>query len=227
MSIICIIPARGGSKGIPHKNARLLNGKPLLVYSIQHAQQSQEIERLVVSTDDDEIAAIAAHYGAEVVLRPVELATDDTPTLPVIQHVLQTLDPACVYQRVVILQPTSPLRTAAHVDEAVCLLTPFHDAVMSVCRVEHSPYRMYRVEGERLVPFLANTVQGIPRQHLPPVYRENGAIYVSWRRVIEAGSIIGIITRPLIMDWQSSVDIDNEIDWQIAELIIRRREAGV
>lgn len=224
MSTICIIPARGGSKGIPRKNVRLLNGKPLIVYSIEQAQQIPAISRVVVSTDDDEIASVAFCYGAEVLIRPAELATDDTPTLPVVQHVLQTLDATRLYQKIVILQPTSPLRTVGYVAEALSLLTASIDAVMGVCLAEHSPYRMYRVEHERVVPFVEDAMQGVPRQHLPPIYRENGAIYVSWRHVIEGGSIIGNITRPLIMDWQSSLDIDTEIDWQVAELIIRQQE---
>lgn len=225
--VLAIIPARGGSKGIPRKNIRLLNGKPLVAYSIQHAVQSQAIERVVVSTDDDEIASAAAHYGAEVLIRPAELATDDTPTLSVIQHVLRTLDLVRVYQKIVILQPTSPLRTGSQVAEAISLLTSSVDAVMSVCLAEHSPYKMYCIENERLVPFVEGAAQGIPRQRLPAVYRENGAIYVSWRYVIEHGSIIGNLTRPFIMDWQSSLDIDTEIDWQIAELIVRQREQAV
>jgi CMP-N,N'-diacetyllegionaminic acid synthase len=221
--VLAIIPARGGSKGIPRKNIRLLAQKPLIAYSIEQAKQSEEIGYFVVSTDDPEIAGVAKDYGADVLMRPAELATDEVPTLPVLMHVLSTLDPKKQYQKIVILQPTSPLRTVTHIDSAIRLLKSGDDAVMTVCLVEHPPYKMYHIHGARLVPFIKGASQGLPRQKLPPVYRENGAVYVSWRHILEAGTIIGVKTRPLVMDQHSSVDIDTELDLHIAAELLKQR----
>jgi CMP-N,N'-diacetyllegionaminic acid synthase len=194
------------------------------VHSIEHAMAARSVDEVVVSTDDDEIAEVARGAGARVVLRPAALAADDAPTLPVLTHVLGQLGSAALPSRVVTLQPTSPLRTPRHIDEAVALLAPGYDAVVGVSEVEHSPYKMFRILGETLHPLLPEMGPGTPRQALPPVYRENGAVYVTWTRVLlESGSIWGLRTRPYLMDSTSSVDIDSLLDFQLAELILQSR----
>lgn len=220
---IAIIPARGGSKGVPRKNVRVLAGKPLLVHSIEHAQASSRVDAVVVSTDDPEIAGIASEAGAEVVQRPPSLAADDTPTLPVLVHVLEQLGDDSV-SRVVTLQPTSPLRRAEHLAEAIELLSEDFDSVIGVCLAEHSPYKMFTVSGNVMSPLIAGTTPGTPRQRLPAAYRENGAVYVTWRDVLlDQRSIWGSRARPYLMDAESSIDIDSILDFTIAEALLKTR----
>lgn len=220
---IAIIPARGGSKGVPRKNVRLLAGKPLLVHSIEHAQATSRVDAVVVSTDDPEIAGIASEAGAKVIQRPPSLAADDTPTLPVLVHVLEQLGDDSV-SRVVTLQPTSPLRRAEHLAEAIELLSEDFDSIIGVCVAEHSPYKMFTVSGDALSPLIAGTTPGAPRQQLPAAYRENGAVYVTWRDVLlEQRSIWGSRARPFLMDAESSVDIDSAFDFTIAEALLKTR----
>jgi len=221
---LAIIPARGGSKGVPRKNLRELAGKPLLVHSIEHAQGTSEIDTIVVSTDDPEIAIIAEAAGAEVVRRPSALARDDTPTLPALLDVLQQLGPARRPSRVVTLQPTSPLRRSDDLSAAIELLTDDFDAVVGVCVAEHSPYKMFNIHGDELSPLIPGTSPGTPRQQLPAAYRENGAVYVTWSDVlIDQRSIWGARTRPYLMDAESSVDIDSLFDFTIAEVLLKTR----
>jgi CMP-N-acetylneuraminic acid synthetase len=221
---LAVIPARGGSRGIPRKNLKRLGGLPLVSRAILQGLSARSVDRVVVSTDDEEIAAEAERSGAEVIWRPSELAGDRTPTLPVLTHALESLKTREPPTRVVTLQPTSPLRTARQIDEAVALLTEGCDAVMSVCVAEHSPYKMFRIEGETLEPLLGKGYEGVPRQALPGAYRENGAIYVTWSRVLtERGSLRGDRIRPYVMDAESSLDIDTLLDLELAELVHLRR----
>lgn len=227
---LAIIPARGGSKGLPRKNVLCLGGTPLVVRAIEQARGSRAVNEVVVSTDDAEIAALSEQAGAAVVWRPGELAMDRTPTVAVLIHVLQTRRPESMPDRVVTLQPTSPLRLPRHIDEAIGLLTPEFDAVVSLSPVSHSPYRMYSVVGDTLRPFMeGGPPPGTPRQELPVVYQENGAVYVTWTRILrEQNSIWGRRTRPLLMDMESSVDIDTAVDLMLAEAILttRKRSEG-
>ena len=174
-SVVGIIPARGGSKGIPKKNICLLAGKPLLVYSIEAALNSKALSKVLVTTDSEEIAAIASSYEVEIVRRPKELAGDDVLTLPVLKHALQQIEGELIPDKVVTLQPTSPLRLAKHIDDAVNLLSSDWDAVISISDVEQTPYKMYQLEGEKLHPFVAGSQKEMPRQQLPKVYRDCGS----------------------------------------------------
>lgn len=226
---LAIIPARGGSKGLPNKNILPLGGKPIIVHSIEAARAAQCIQRIVVSTDSPEIAEIARHHGADVpFLRPAELAQDEAPTLPVMQHVLSQLATAEGWQPeiVVLLQPTSPLRQSEDIDRAVTLLRETGaDSVVSVCLSEHHPAWMKRIESGRVLPFLDDAPAYARRQDLPPVYRLNGAIYVTRRRVLQdENRILGCDTRALIMDPDSSVDIDTALDLKLASLILQERQ---
>jgi N-acylneuraminate cytidylyltransferase/CMP-N,N'-diacetyllegionaminic acid synthase len=226
---LAIIPARGGSKGIPGKNILPLLGKPLIAYTIDAARKASLIGRVLVSTDDPEIAAIATQFGAEVpFLRPPELARDETPTLPVLQHLLTQLKLSENYEPeiIVLLQPTSPLRRAGDIDRAVTLLQQTGaDSAVSLCAAEHSPYWMNRLKGDRVLPFLENVPNYARRQDLPPVYRINGAVYATRRRILmEQNRLLGEDTRGMVMDAESSVDIDTLLDLKIAMLILQERQ---
>lgn len=226
--ILAIIPARGGSKGIPRKNIRLLCGKPLIAYTIEAALSSKYIDRVVVSTEDKEIAQIAEGYGAEVVPRPLQLAKDDTPSPLVFQHAIKYLEevenffPAII----VILQPTSPLRTVDDIDEAMDkFLHTDCDSVVSLCEVEYPPHWMYTLEKDRLKPVIEGGEKVTQRQDAPKVYRLNGAVYVTHRNIImEQNRVVGGHMRAYIMPVETSIDIDTEIDLKFAELLMRERK---
>jgi CMP-N,N'-diacetyllegionaminic acid synthase len=225
---LAIIPARGGSKGLPRKNLQRLSGKPLIAHTIEAARVARSLQRIVVSTESPEIAEVGRQYGAEVpFLRPPELAGDETPTLPVLQHVLTQLDATegCTPEIIVVLQPTSPLRRAEDIDKAVDLLERSGaDSVVSLCAAEHHPAWMKRLEGDRVLPFLENAPEYTRRQDMPPVYRLNGAIYITRRRILmEENHILGQDTRGLVMDAESSVDIDTLFDLKLADLIMQER----
>ncbi len=226
--ILAIIPARGGSKGIPRKNVRLLCGKPLIAYAIEVALSSKYIGRVVVSTEDSEIAEIARQYEAEVIERPVELAQDDTPSLPVYQHVISYLEKVANHHCdiIVALQPTSPLRAVADIDGAIeKFLTLRCDSVVSVCEVEHSPHWMYTLEREQLRPIIGGGDKITRRQDAPKTYRLNGAVYVVHRDIImEHNRVVGGDMRAYIMPVERSLDIDTEIDLKLAELLMKGSE---
>jgi N-acylneuraminate cytidylyltransferase/CMP-N,N'-diacetyllegionaminic acid synthase len=228
---LALIPARGGSKGVARKNVRLLAGKPLITYTVEAAVQSAFGLRVVVSTDDASIAEVALAAGAEVpFLRPRELAQDGTPMLPVIQHALERLKQEEDYEPVlvVLLQPTSPLRTAGHIDDGIrLLLETGADSVMSVCEAEHSPYWMWVLDDEgRARRFVESDREYLSRQEAPPVYRPNGALYVTRQRtIVDKHRLLGNDLRALIMDRYDSVDIDDEVDFCLAELLMERRRA--
>lgn len=225
---IGMIPARGGSRGLPRKNIAPLGGKPLIAHTIEAARAASSIDRIIVSTDDPEIAAVARKFGAEVpFLRPPELAGDATPSLCVMQHALTHLRLAegCEPEIVVLLQPTSPLRGPSDIDKAVSMLEETGaDSIVSVCASEHHPAWMKRVEAGRVYPFLEDGPEYTRRQDLPPVYRLNGAIYVTRPRiVIEENRILGPDTRAFVMNAESSVDIDSALDLQLASVILQQR----
>ncbi len=223
-NIIAIIPARGGSKGVPRKNIKLLNGKPLIYYTINEAQKSRYIQGFFVSTEDNEIAEVAKRYGAEVVPRPFELAQDDTPSFPVYQQAIKYLEGTGTIQPdiVVILQPTSPLRTVDDIDGAIeQFLKGGCSSVVSVCEVGHPLAWMYKVDGERLKPLFGSRNIVTRRQDAPKTYRLNGAVYVTTRdSIMGQGGIIGNDTRAYIMK-ERSIDIDSNIDFALVEMMIK------
>lgn len=231
--ILALIPARGGSKGIPRKNLRFLGGLPLVAHSVRHGRESRYVDRVIVSTDDEEIAAVSREHGAEVpFLRPKEIAEDLTPDYPVFEHCLRWLEEHERYRPdiVVHLRPTGSLRTVRQVDESIELLAahPEADSVRSVHEPDKSPYKMWKPgEGPYVVPFLAGT--GIaehynaPRQLLPKVYATNANIGVVWRRTLtEKRSVIGDRVLPYLVT-EPHVDFDTELDFEIAEFFLSRR----
>lgn len=231
--ILAVIPARGGSKGIPRKNIKLFAGYPLISYSIAAALQSQSVTRVIVSTDDEEIAAVARQYGAETpFIRPEELAQDQTTDLPVFEHALKWLkenenySPDLVTQ----LRPTSPIRPRQCVDEAVTLLQQHAeaDSVRGVVPSGQNPYKMWRLNGKNqpMTPLLE--LEGVaepfnsPRQALPPTYWQTGHIdVIRPRAILEQASMSGKNILPYIIDAHYTVDIDTPFDWQRYEWLVR------
>lgn len=229
MEIFGLIPARGGSKGLPHKNITPLAGRPLLAYTAQAALQSRRLTRVILSTDDPLIADVGKQLGLSApFLRPAGISRDGTPMLNVILHALDYLKRADAFEPdvIVLLQPTSPLRTNEHIDRAVdLLLTTNADTVVSVVAVPHqfNPVSVMRMEGERLVPFLEGPLI-LQRQDKPIVLARNGpAVLVTRRAVNEMGQLYGEDTRPLIMSQHESVDIDTEEDLAFAEFLLERK----
>jgi CMP-N-acetylneuraminic acid synthetase len=228
-AVLALVPARGGSKTVPRKNIRLLAGKPLIAWTIETAIACHSISRVIVSTDDDEIAEVARAFGAEVPFRrPADLARDDTPDLPVWHHALTWLaDHERYLPRIVAwLRPTAPLTAVADVEGAIRLLMGTHaDWVRSVSRVKHHPYWMKRLDRDRLLPFIdgADEVTYHRRQLLPPAYKLNGAVDVTWRRtVMTSGLIFQGDVRGYVMD-ANDLDIDDEFDFVVAEALMQRR----
>jgi CMP-N-acetylneuraminic acid synthetase len=225
--ILAIIPARGGSKGVLKKNIKTLAGKPLVAWTIEAALSVSCLDKVILSTDDREILEAGLKYGAEVpFLRPAAIAKDDTTDMPVYEHVLSWLNENENFcpDIIVWLRPTAPLRKGIDIEQAVDLLIQKKpDWVRSVCEVEHHPYWMYKLDETRMKPF----VDGIRienymrRQLLPPVYRLNGAVDVTWRATILGGKKMysGVI-EAYIMPGYRSIDIDTNLDFSMAETII-------
>jgi N-acylneuraminate cytidylyltransferase/CMP-N,N'-diacetyllegionaminic acid synthase len=225
--VLAVIIARGGSKGLPLKNIRLLAGKPLIAYTIDAALQARLLDRTVVSTDDRQIAEIARQYGAEIpFLRPPELAQDETTVYPVLSHAVQWLENCEGYRPdyVMLLQPTSPLRTAGDIDNAIVLaLERNADGVVSLCETKHHPYWTKRVtEDGQVVEFAPLDRAYDRRQELPRAYALNGAIYLCKREILlECQTFYTDRTYAYIMPIEHSLDIDTPWDLHLAELILQ------
>jgi CMP-N,N'-diacetyllegionaminic acid synthase len=228
MKVLALIPARGGSKGVPRKNIRQIGGKPLIAYSIQAAQAVQDrLHRIVVSTEDLEIAAVAREYGADVpFMRPAELASDRAKMVPVIQHAVTALEQQDDVRLdwVLLLQPTAIFRRSVDIQQALELTaTTDADSIISVVQVfsEH-PILMKRIENQRLLPYCIEEQEGTRRQDYdPPAYMRNGAIYLTRRDVIMMqGSVWGQSISPYVMPAEYSINIDSELDLKLAEMMI-------
>lgn len=222
---LVVIPARGGSKRIRGKNLVSLDGKPLLAHTIEAALSVPGIGRVLVSTDDADIADAAIQAGAEAPsLRPAELARDKSPMLGVVQHAITVAEEEGRWvEAVVLLQPTSPFRTGAQIAAAMqCYEASGADTVTSVRIAAEHPYYAWRLEGEALAPFYSLQHQQTVRQALPPAYFETGAIYVLRREVLDEGEFYGDRIVPYEMDEVSSLDIDTPQDLAFAEFLISR-----
>ncbi|HYZ77594.1 MAG TPA: acylneuraminate cytidylyltransferase family protein [Gaiellaceae bacterium] len=218
MEVVALIPARGGSKAIPRKNLAPLGGRPLLAWAVDAARESQAVTRTLVSTDDGEIAETARGLGAEVLDRPPELAADETPMRDVIEHAVRELPRADV---LVLLQPTSPLRRARHVDEAVeLLLTSGADSVVSVVEVPHRyrPGSLMALDGDRLVRLADD--HAATRQEKPLVYARNGPAILALRADRIGPDLYGGDCRAYVMEQRDSVDVDDPFDLELAELLL-------
>ena len=212
MKTLGIIPARGGSKGIPKKNIKILNSKPLIVYTLEAAIKST-IDRVVVSTDCDEIAEVAKQFEVEVILRPSALAKDNTPMLPVLQHIVENINET--FDAIVTLQPTSPLRVAKHINEAIELFKKdeMADSLVSVTQVPHNymPEKLMKIEDK----YLVGNSEAKRRQEINRAYARNGAaIYITKASRLDK-YIFGGNILPYFMNGIDSFDIDDINDWEI------------
>lgn len=230
MKTLIIIPARGGSKGIPRKNIKPLNGKPLIYYTIDCARAICADDDICVSTDDAEIISVVEEYGLKVpFIRPAELASDTAGTYEVLLHALDFYEKqGKQYDVVLLLQNTSPFRTAEHVEEALKLYTPDVDMVVSVKECPANPY--YCVFEENCNGFL-HVCKGdgkiTRRQDAPKVYEYNGAIYIINSESLKQMPLYAFPRRvKYVMDAQSSIDLDTMFDWNMAEMIIKGKENG-
>jgi len=229
-SVLAVVTARGGSKRLPDKNILKLNGKPLIAWSITSGIESGAVDKLVVSTDSEKMAEISQQYGAEVpFMRPHELASDTAKSVDVILHVLNTLEDAGEkYKYILLLQPTSPLRTAEHIEGAFELLVEKKaSAVVSVCELEHP------IEWTNTLPddlsmdkFLAADFSNKRSQDFPTRYRLNGAIYIIETKLLkkQRSFLPTSGCYAFVMDQESSVDIDSLQDFQYAEFLMNNRE---
>lgn len=225
--VLGLVPARGGSKGLPGKNIKPLHGKPLLAYAAEAARESGVVDRVVLTTDDDGIADVGRASGLEVpFLRPAWLAQDDTAMLPVITHAVDTLArEGWVADIIVLLQPTSPLRTGAHIRRSVEMLSETGaDSVVSVLELPRhlSPDYVMRLDDGRLVSFLPEGQRVTRRQDARLAYVRDGTVYTFWRRTLaEKGSLYGDDCRPLVVPAAESLTIDSPDDWAEAERRMR------
>ncbi|EMN47070.1 cytidylyltransferase [Leptospira interrogans str. L1207] len=219
--ILGLIPARGGSKGIPKKNIKLIAGKPLIVWTIEAALKSKHLTSIVVSTDDPEIAEIAEQSGASVpFLRPAELATDYSSGIDPVLHALDNL-PGFDY--VMLLQPTSPLRTSADIDDCIeFTMRKKTNSVVSVCEAQENPFWMFRLDDDSFnMTKLLNGEDVARRQDSPKVFTLNGSIYLSEVNYFrEKKKFITDDTLAYLMSKENSIDIDDMIDWKLAEILL-------
>jgi CMP-N-acetylneuraminic acid synthetase len=227
--VLGLVPARGGSKGVPGKNVRPLAGHTLLEYTARAARESGVIDRIVLSTDSAEIADAGRRAGLEVpFIRPASLAADDTPMVPVIMHALSEIERhAWSPDIIVLLQPTSPLRRPQHVRDAVnALRESTADSVVTVVEVPRhlSPDYVMRIDDGRLQPFLPEGTGITRRQDARPAYSRDGTVYAFRRSTLERfGGIYGDDCRPLLIDATESLSIDSPADWDAAERALAAR----
>jgi len=235
MKAVALIPARAGSKRVPGKNIRLLQGHPLIAYTIVPALQSAVFESVVVSTDSEEVAAIARHYGAEVpFLRPAAMAGDTSPDIEWVEYTLKTLrDRGRSYDAFSLLRPTSPFRTPEMIRRAwdTFLTAAGVDSLRAVEKCTQHPGKMWVVRGNRLLPLLPFGPAEQPwhssqYQSLPPVYVQNASLEIAWSRIVfEGRTIAGETLVPFFTTEIEGFDINNPYDWALAEQLLRGGEA--
>ncbi len=220
---LAVIPARGGSKRLPRKNLLECGGKPLVAWSIEAARKSRYIDTTLLSSDDKEILTVGEQYGIETLERPRSLADDTSSTFDAVAHAIAQCSKE--YEYIVLLQPTSPLRTAAHIDAAIEQLhRSGADAIVSVCEMEHSPLWSNTLPDDgSMENFLDESVRHSRSQDLPTYYRLNGAIYIckTTRLLEEKSFMIRKNIVAYIMDRRSSVDIDEALDFEFATLLLQ------
>lgn len=228
--ILGVITARGGSKAILRKNIKLLVGKPLIVYTIQAAQGSKYLTRCIVSTEDEEIAKISRYYGGDVpFLRPAEFAQDDSKSIDVVKDVLRKLevDYGEMYDYVMILQPTSPLRNSADIDESIKkAVDNIADSVMSMVELpDFSARKLKKIENDKIVPWMEEEgKESNQRQNLIKVYKRNCAIYLSKVDYLKNDDLFGLFSLAHVMPWERSIDINEPIDFAIAEFFLQKKD---
>lgn len=224
--MIAIIPARGGSKGLPGKNIKPLNGKPMIAYTIEAALNSKGISRVIVSTDDEEIAKVAKEYGAEVpFMRPAHLATDEAKSIDVFKFTISELEKKShQIPHFMVLQPTSPLRDSKDIDEAIALFnTKKAENVISFCEEDHPIFwhKYITKEGKFEEIFEGDFIKN--RQEIKKTYRPNGAIYIFSKKTLETQNYYSENTFAYIMDKKNSIDVDTIDDFEYAEFLLKKR----
>lgn len=235
--VLAIVQARGGSKGLPRKNLRLLRGHPLVAYSIASGLAARSITRVIMSTDDQEIAEVAQQYGAGVpFMRPAELAADDTPDYPLFEHAIEWLAKHEDYRPdiVVQLRPTTPLRPRGMLDEAVRILIdhPTVDCVRGVTVPKQTPYKMWR-DGQdgAILPLMETSFPepyNMPRQKLPMAYWQTGHVdAIRTSTITQKHSLTGTLVRPILIDGNYCVDIDTLVDFDLAERAIEQKQLDI
>lgn len=222
--ILGVITARGGSKGIPKKNIKLLAGRPLIAYTISVAKKSSMIDDLIVSTDDKKIAEICRQYQVKVpFLRPAELAGDTVGHLEVIKHAIKSMEEQekIKYDYVVIFQPTSPFRLVEDIDQTIEKIIKYQaDSAFSMCEVSsgHHPIKAKMMEGDLVLPYLMEEEIGTRRQDFPPAYKRSGSVYVTRRDLpMEENRLFGDKIVGHLIDNDRSIDIDTYEDWLLAK----------
>lgn len=229
MNVLAIVPARGGSKGVPRKNVKSLAGKPLLEYTLEAVSAAASVSEIAVTSDCAEVLSIAAGYtGVHGVQRPAELSQDESSVIVAVEHVMQALSGQCddTYDVLLLLQPTSPLRSSRHIDEALTLLqqNPEAQSVISVCESQDMhPARMYWHKDNTLQPIMPES-ELTRRQDLQPAYHRNGAIYAVRRSAFtQQGSLMAKPAIPYVMPAEESINIDSLVDWQFAEFVMSQQ----
>ncbi len=226
-TVLAIIPARAGSKGILNKNIKLLDGKPLIGWTIDEALKSNYLDNIMVTTDSNEIVEIANKYGAETpFIRPQEYSDDSATGNDVIIHTLKWFDEyGSKYDFFVYLQPTSPLRKSVHISEVLEMLVndSLTTSVVSVCESKKHPFWMKKIDNDGYLEDFLKPIELYPnRQDLPKVFSPNGAIYASnWNVYLEDKSFYKKRCLPYVMDEKSSIDLDTINDWEYAEYLLR------
>ncbi len=230
-SLVALVPARAGSERVPGKNVRPLGGHPLLAYSIAAAQQSGVADRVVCSTDSEEIAAIARWYGADVpFLRPAEYATSTSPDIEWLSHTLVGLPGR--YELFALVRPTSPFRGPAAIRRALdeLLGAPAADSIRAIEPVKQHPGKMWVLEGETMRPLLDQSRLDVPWhdsqfQALPAVFVQSSALEIAWTRVVDGGTLGGSVRLPFFAEGHEGLSIDREEDWARAEALLAAGEA--
>lgn len=225
MNICTIITARGGSKGIPRKNIKLLNGKPIIAYSIEPSNSSDLIENTYVTTEDNEILKISKEYGAKLIKRPDYLSQDTSSSVDVVLHALDYLEKNNnLPDFFVLLQPTSPLRSKEDIENAINLFTKNEcDALISVCEIDHSAMMRFVFTDKFLEPICDENFLNTRRQDLPSNYYPNGAIYITTPESIRKNkTFYPKRTIPYIMPKERSVDLDTEFDFKLTEFLLKK-----
>lgn len=228
MNVLGIVPARAGSKRILRKNLRPLLGRPLVAWALEAALAAQRLSRVVVSSDDPEVLALASNYAAGIPLaRPAAIAGDTSPAIEYVRHAVDVLEAggATRFDAVAIVQPSSPLTSAADIDATVALLeSSGADSAVSVMRVDHAlhPTKFKVMAGDRLLPYLMEEAGRMAAHQLPEVFVRNCSVYAASRRSLDRGQIIGADCRGYVMPRERSIDVNEEIDLLFAEFLITR-----
>lgn len=225
--ILLIITARGGSKRLPGKNTRLINGKPMIAYAIEAAKKSKYVDRVIVSTDDEKTAKISKKFGAEIpFMRPAELATDTASSLAVLQHAVNWMESKEGFKAdiIALIQPTSPLVLAEDVDATIeKMIYTKSNSSFSVCEVHHRPEWMFFVDKNKTKPYIVDVPETARSQDFPALYTTNGAVYAMKRDLLMKRNMIRDRKNSCayIMPVDRSIDIDTQIDFELTKILFK------